>query len=556
MAGEKKSRIQQPNRVTLKLVIAFVCVALVLLNLQPAIVNADGEKGREENSDLPLHVNSDTQQDTGLVFKICERIVAGLINTFGALVKTALQVIGTKSVDELVFSEPGQNDLGNLFTANEWQSLIYPWYDFTRTISLLPVAVSVVIALMGIRYVLSPKTYAEITETVLNFVLVVAMLYGAPMILNVLAWLDYAFVSLVKGHLVQRGILTNMVTDISTAIRGLSGGLMTQKVSPVLLALVDLNLAALTLFFNVIYVIRKVVVAILFIILPLAAWTWIDRRTRIPLLTIFSEVLTNTLMTTSHAIVLAFVITLVSLSNVGLLSAWWVKLVLLNMVIPLSALIRNCLVGWLSFLGVNEEKLAGGTLATIAGLGAIARVAGTFVQTAHASIQQTKSLTRPEPPIATAASTQPTTTLGRVIGYSNGRVSIAPVRGDHTFTVESSKIPNEVRLGDTVRIQLAPVKEGQTEPPEVINVQQMPEQQTGAGNKSFTSPKDAYEHAFGRATAALSKAVWGTVTYVTPLQKPAIDLAGAVGYPTGNAIARAVRDYRLKRLPPNNNPGS
>ena len=113
------------------------------------------------------------------------------------------------------------------------------------------------------------------------------------------------------------------------------------------------------------YMVRKVL-GILFHIVVYLAYT---KDTCSALMSIVS----NGFMSLSHAIVLAFYASMVTYSGDGMFSTWWAKLFAISLLIPVSALLRRLITGWLNLIGIDEEKYAkiansglGGLFATAA----------------------------------------------------------------------------------------------------------------------------------------------------------------------------------------------
>lgn len=133
-----------------------------------------------------------------------------------------------------------------------------------------------------------------------------------------------------------------------------------------------LAFAGLMLSLNFLYMVRKFVLGVLISVSPMVAWAWLTQK-KTPVLLLMSEIVSNGFMSLSHAIVLAFYASMVTYSGDGMFSTWWAKLFAISLLIPVSALLRRLITGWLNLIGIDEEKYAkiansglGGLFATAA----------------------------------------------------------------------------------------------------------------------------------------------------------------------------------------------
>jgi hypothetical protein len=231
-------------------------------------------------------------------------------------------------------------------------------------------------------------------------------------------------------------------------------------------------------------------------------------------------------MSASHAIVLAFFFSMLAFHGQGALSAWWAKLIMLNMVIPLAALLRKMLIGWLNFLGVDEERMAGFGMAGLAGLAGLATVAGSVVSST-AKIGAGAYAARTAGTTGNAARLlQPGQNMiqGQVMAFNQGTARV--VNADRQgFDVPLSQLPASTRIGDKFNMVLGPEDPSRLAP-EIAAIRPAAGPATAGGPRA-----GGFGHDPGaRVTAALAKFVVGGATFGTRAQQPAMELAGSVAY--------------------------
>lgn len=140
-------------------------------------------------------------------------------------------------------------------------------------------------------------------------------------------------------------------------------------------SLITLVLTGMSLFFNILYTLRKFLLigAILMGIFVGVAYAAGNKK---PLSIWLPESITNGLMPFSHAIVFGvyFRLYLWSMKNgSGMMSTWWVPIVVLFFIIPVSQGFRKLFSSFTSYaLGTNEEAVAAGGVAGLTGLAGMA----------------------------------------------------------------------------------------------------------------------------------------------------------------------------------------
>lgn len=279
---------------------------------------------------------------------------------------------GLYSIRELIFAEGKLAYTGgNVFSREEWENVILPWYRIFFLIASAGVLYQLVVVWVGYRTLaasISPQKATNITNALWNIILAILFMTQMPLFLNLISNANAAVVGVIKDALISRGLYNNITTLDTHAIASTFTATLDSK-NPLLDSLILLGLAGFTLTINFLYMVRKFVVGIMIIISPIVAWSLLS-PSRTPFLLMLSEIVSNTFMSTSHAIVLAFFLSIMAFNGDGMFATWWAKLFALYLLIPTSALLRRLITGWLNLIGIDEERYAGlamlgfGTLAS------------------------------------------------------------------------------------------------------------------------------------------------------------------------------------------------
>ena len=187
-------------------------------------------------------------------------------------------------------------------------------------------------------------------ETAWNMILAMLFMTQVPLLAKHVFEANAVLVSAIKNTLVSKGLY-------NTAIKGISASLLESTNDPLLDSLVMLAFAGLSAKLRFLYMVRKFVLGVLISVSPMVAWAWLTQK-KTPVLLLMSEIVSNGFMSLSHAIVLAFYASMVTYSGDGMFSTWWAKLFAISLLIPVSALLRRLITGWLNLIGIDEEKYA------------------------------------------------------------------------------------------------------------------------------------------------------------------------------------------------------
>lgn len=261
---------------------------------------------------------------------------------------------GFYSIEELVFSDgDGSPNATYVFTESEWEKIVMPWYKLMLTIASMGAIYQMAVLWIGYYTIagsINPQKMVSAKETAWNMILVMLFMTQVPALAKHIFEANAVFVGAIKNTLQSKGLY-------DTAIRGISASLLESTNNPLLDSLAMLAFAGLMLSLNFLYMVRKFVLGVLITISPMVAWAWLTQK-KTPVLLMLSEIVSNGFMSLSHAIVLAFYASMVTYSGDGMFSTWWAKLFAISLLIPVSALLRRLITGWLNLIGIDEERYA------------------------------------------------------------------------------------------------------------------------------------------------------------------------------------------------------
>lgn len=325
---------------------------------------------------------------------IVSRLVASFFNGLAAGIE---HLPGFKRIDALVF--PRIPELGTpadkidkdlefwgFYSRWEWNKILF-WHNAFRVVAILPVLIQLVILVGAYRVMLqrlSPQKNASMQDDMFGIIMAILFLGMSIPLIKILFELNLGIVDFIKNVLVSGKIGTPIDVHADRLWRPITEG----TGSALLDSILHLVWAGLGLYINVLYFIRNFLVAVLIIIMPWLAWLWASRGSRIALMLALSELVTNIIMSASHAIVIAVYLTLVvpeqtalrsETITAGLFSSAWAKIVLMTLIPSMGQFIRNLLAGWFGLLGANEERWAATAMAGLGGLMALGSIAGAAV---------------------------------------------------------------------------------------------------------------------------------------------------------------------------------
>ena len=210
--------------------------------------------------------------------------------------------IGMKSPAELIFGAGGGLIAGT-FTPQEWESL-RRWYGIFFAVGASGLMVYAVVLVLGLKNLLSsagPSERASLMESVWDLFAAAALSVFALPLFRGLLDLNWALVNAVSDWMGSGGM--------DWAAQFGKGWLQELEVpgSVFLTGLARLVFAGVCLHLNLLYFVRKFVLVVSVVLIPLFAWAWVFRGTRLPVMLLGSEILSNSFMSFSHAVVLALI---------------------------------------------------------------------------------------------------------------------------------------------------------------------------------------------------------------------------------------------------------
>ena len=291
-------------------------------------------------------------------------MVGGLLNFMAAGVGELYRLLGLRSIATLIYNQGTASRLGP-FSPAAWAGITRYTELFTAVAWLLLVAVAIVAGL-----VLSgqgdSRSWQRFSSIMWRMLFAGLLLPFNVLIAENLFQLNNAVVRTIAGMLP------------AGAMRVLSGVPAAAGISNAFIAgLVQFMLQFETLFFNLLYLERMLVIAALVAIGPLAAWAWVWQQRGTAWGLWFTELTGNILLQAAHAIVIAVTWGILA---AGTLS-WWQYAVAIGFAIPVGGLVRRMITGFFELIGLREEAAAAGMLGGLLGAGtaitgAGARVAG------------------------------------------------------------------------------------------------------------------------------------------------------------------------------------
>lgn len=313
-------------------------------------------------------------QDKGSTF---EKIFAGLVAFPIRMAASLLQQGGFETLDRLVFGlglseEEKKNKPWNAEEAR----VVKLWFEALRTVTM-PFFV-LVIAATGFKLLyggLNPAARAEAIESIQRWFLSAGVIILAPLVVQSLMWLASIMTDAVAGafNSVAAGLGRNVQDWASVSLTG--EGISTGSV--VGTVVVRVFLTFMFFYLNVIYIIRKYVITVMFAFTPMMAILWAINRRSLAAAMWLGELASNAFMSTAHALALSTLMLICDVKNTG---SWLPFLIMLYGVIPTAEALRNSLQSLLTrWAGIREESIARSAMFGALGLGgflSLARVAG------------------------------------------------------------------------------------------------------------------------------------------------------------------------------------
>lgn len=293
-----------------------------------------------------------------------EKVLAAPIEGLATIVE---KLFGITPENELIFNH---DDSGKKidksvgpFDKEDWDRLVW-WYTLSAGFVGVLMAFSFVTS--GYRTMISPianpSKQADAKLDMMHILLAVFITMSALLIFHILCDLNGWIVDFFYAATVAKtGNLPNAMA-LSQDYSGTLGG-----------ALVRLAFVGIRFYLNFLYVIRKFVLAAILVLTPFFAFSWAAGRNSQAIGVWIGELTSNVFMQAAHAVTLSLYFTMFA-SEAD--KHFWVPIVALSALIPISEVVRNLLQGYLKWLGVPEEKWAGKVFGAMTGMGAVAGLIG------------------------------------------------------------------------------------------------------------------------------------------------------------------------------------
>ena len=277
-------------------------------------------------------------------------------------------ILGTKTMEQLIFP-----DNANIYSDNEWNNLLFG-YKCTSIIGVILIITMVFTT--GVKFIkgsTNEKVATEAKEDLKRWFYVALIIASGPLLIKgtftLFTWLS----TLLNDAYTHASISDGILKDLTT------GNILTT-------AIVKLYFAYLTFKINIVFMIRKWVLAVMVVFTPIAAGLWgISPRTRG-----FSVWVGE--LTSNAAMGLAYLLTYLGFSALMIETPSVLELLVgLTLMIKLAGVLRNSLQGLLTqYSGADEEGIMEGTSKAIVG-GAVS-AAAMLMGGAGKAYGQTKNL--------------------------------------------------------------------------------------------------------------------------------------------------------------------
>ncbi len=412
---------------------AALLALILVMTLLLGTTQAAFASGEEEPSEKKGWLERTKETAFGPI-KMVNNVFCSIVGwPLSAAASAILCLPGVNRMDQLVFGVGKygeQSSVGNTFSREEWDRVLMPMYKGMFVLGTIPVLISIIAIIGGFQMLkgsLNPGKMVALQESAWNTLAAAVLVCSGPFLLWFLLELNGSLVSGIEGVITK--VLGKPMLEPSTLLGRCCGQALLDKInsgSPLIDGIAKLIFAGITLQFNVLYLLRKWMLAIMLLLAPIAGWSWISKGTRTPMLLLLSEMVSNALTPAAHALVLGFYIVLLNADAIGMFREWWAKLAALFFILPLGALVKRMITGWLDILGVKEEKVAGMAAAAIGGMmtvGSIVTAMGAKGVASPAVRGAAHSLARPSiGGVVSGGGTPGTTpaTMGAAMGAAGG----------------------------------------------------------------------------------------------------------------------------------------
>lgn len=257
-------------------------------------------------------------------------------------------------------------EIGGVFSVAEWEQVVRPWYSSFQVVAWILMAVT--IAFTGLRIASakdSPRARQEMYEWLRGILIGAAVIAFTPFVVDLLFDINLTIVRALANT--TRAGSEGFFQAVDVAGESLLAG-----------AIVKLVWFGEMLWFNIRYLLRKLLIMFLIVMAPLVGWSASWQKSKTSLMLLAGELVSNIFMQSAHAIVLTMILWLWNLggeNNAWLrLQACWLKPAMLALLIPISGIVSGMINTWLELIGLKEEQLTSGAMAKLTGMAGFAGV--------------------------------------------------------------------------------------------------------------------------------------------------------------------------------------
>lgn len=300
-------------------------------------------------------LDAEIEEDRGNFFTFALSSFLSIIINFFTYVQRILFGEDFKGVVNMIFTE-AINLPHAPFTNREWAFLNQL---YLATASVAGTLVMLMVGKTGLSYIVyshSPQKRERLTGDIQRWFLMGILLALAPILVSALTKLFNVIIlmmysSFAAGNILENLMGKNMIGTIQTSSN------FTTKVAQCLYMSTELRII-------VIFAVRKVVLTVMYAFTPIAIAIWgLSDRSHASAVW-FGEMITNLTMSLFYSFSLFVMIGTLKASNS--LSNWFLVIIWMMSIIPITKILRNSLQGLFMMLaGVDEEALGSSAVGTI-----------------------------------------------------------------------------------------------------------------------------------------------------------------------------------------------
>jgi hypothetical protein len=317
-----------------------------------------------------------------------ERALAWVISFPLRMLANLAQMGGFETLDKLVFQE-GLTDEEMRYrpwNPSEWNSIM-AWYQALCVFTVPFFILVIVITAFKLKYAaLNPPARADAVESVQRWFLAVGIVILAPLLVLSLVWVASLLAKSVGAafNYAAAGLGRNVSDWASVDMLG--GGIATGSILGT--TLVKIFLVGMFFYLNLLYIIRKFVMTVMFAFTPLMAILWAVNRNTTAAAIWLGELASNAFMPVAHGLALGTLLLICDVRTYD--TSWLTFLVMFMTVVPAAEALRNSLQSLFTrWAGIHEESIVRSAALGALGLGGIlslGRVAGATLRGGKGSV--------------------------------------------------------------------------------------------------------------------------------------------------------------------------